>query len=124
MGAYGDPYLTARINRAACDDKQVIFTARFTTAGAGAPTIDTAKTRGVVSIARTGTGITTITLPVKLKNVSIQVSQAGGTTAQVPCADMAEAAATATVTTVTAGGSTAADSTGIICDVLITGTVR
>src|SRR5687768_15297865 len=110
MGAYGDPNLTSRLNRAAVDAKQVMFTARFTTAGAGAPTIDTAKTRGVVSIARTGTGVTTITLPVKLKNVSIHHSVAGGTTAQLPQSEMAEAAATATVTTVTAGGSTPADS--------------
>lgn len=124
MATYGDPNIYSLVKRKAVSGAQYMFTARFTTAGGSNPTVDSAKTRGVISVLRTGTGITTITLPYSLRNVTIQVSQAGGTTAQVPAADMAEGATTATVTTVTAGGSTAADSTGIICDVLIIGTAK
>ena len=123
MALYGDSNLSSLTKRAATNDSYV-FTAHFTTNGASAVAVDSAKTRGVVSVARTGTGVTTITLPFGLRNVSVQVTRAAGTTAQLPAASMAEGATTCTVTTVTAGGSTAADSTGIELNVRIEGTRR
>lgn len=124
MATYGDPNIYSLVKRKATSGAQYMFTARFTTAGGSAPTVDSAKTRGVISIARTGTGVHTITLPYSLRNVIVLYSLAGGTTAQIGSADMAEGATTCTVTTVTAGGSTAADSTGVIVTVCIIGTAK
>lgn len=121
MGAYGETTYGTPIERVGAGGKRVAFSAVFTTAGSSAPTIDATKTRGVVSIARSTTGIHLITLPYKLRNCIVRVSQRG-TTAQLAQGDQTDNTATVTVTTVTAGGSTAADSTGIIITVDIEGT--
>jgi hypothetical protein len=124
MATYGDPNIYSVVRRKAVSGATYVFTATFTTAGASNPTVDSAKTRGVLSVLRTGTGVITITLPYSLRNVCVTDSTNGGTTAQLPSATMAEGATTCVVTTVTAGGSTAADSTGIVYTVRIEGTAK
>ena len=74
MGLYGDNTTKALAKRVGVVDEDLIFSAHFTTAGAGAPTIDTNKTRGVVSIARTGVGVFRITLPFKMRHTVISVT--------------------------------------------------
>jgi|SRR6185503_7087430 len=77
MASYGDYNLNSLVKRVGVADGIYAFTAHFTTANGAAPTIDTAKTRGVVSIARTGEGVVRVTLPFALRNVSVQLSVAG-----------------------------------------------
>lgn len=77
MSSYGDPNFTALVKRCAVGDAVFVFTAHFTTANGADPTIDTAKTRGVVSIVRNAEGVVRITLPFSMRHVSVQLSVAG-----------------------------------------------
>jgi hypothetical protein len=124
MATYGDPNIYSACRRKAVSGPTFVFTATFTTAGASNPTVDSAKTRGVISVLRTGTGTIDITLPYALRNVCVTLGLNGGTTAQIVRANQVEGTAVCNVSTVTAGGTTAADSTGIIVTVRIEGTGR
>jgi hypothetical protein len=122
VGTYGETTYHQPIKRVAPGPgMQLLFTAVFTTAGAGAPTVDTAKSRGIISVANTGTGTHDITLPNKLRNCVVTCSQRGST-AQLAQAEQVDGTAVVTVTTVTAGGNTAANSTGLVVTVTIWGT--
>lgn len=77
MASYGDYNINSLIKRVGVTGGIYVFTAHFVTANGAAPTIDTAKTRGVVSIARNAEGVWRITLPFALRHVSVQISVAG-----------------------------------------------
>lgn len=124
MATYGDPNIYSLVKRKSISGPTFVFTATFTTAGGSNPTVDTVKTRGVISVLRTGSGTIDITLPYSLRNVCVTIGLNGGTTAQLVRANQVEGTAVCNVTTVTAGGSTLADSTGVIVTVRIEGTAR
>ena len=105
----------ALVKRCAGDGEQMLSTVSFTTANTSAPTINGA-TKGVRSVARTGVGVFTITLPFTCKNVTATVSQSP-TTAQL--AQITTTATTVVVTVVTAGGSTPAETTGLTVNLII-----
>jgi len=124
MALYGDPNVFSLVKRRAVSGETVMFTARFTTAGASQPVVDVNKTRGPTKIERTATGVTVITLPMALRNAIVLTSDAGGTTAQESAGDMLEGSNVVIITTVTAGGAVAADSTGKAITVVIIGTAH
>jgi hypothetical protein len=124
---YGEPTSQVGVKRAGVSNDCLAFTAYFTTAGGSNPTIDAQKTRGVISIARTGTGVITITLPYKLYNVNAQVSVASypaGAIAHVPTVQNTEATKVVTITTVTLAGNAAADTTNLVLSVRIEGRAK
>jgi hypothetical protein len=124
VGLFGDTNIWSMVRRLGVGNQQVIHTVVFTSAGTGAPTVDTAKTRGPISVVRSGVGVFTITLPKYLKNaVALASIGVGGESLDV-MADIAESSATCTVTTVANGTATATDGTGIKYYVLIMGTQR
>ncbi len=126
---YGDPQINSPygVKRAGVGGDVYAFTARFTTAGGSNPTVDAQKTRGVVSVLRTGTGVITITLPYKLYNADTQVSVAAypaGAIAHVPTVQFTEGAKVVTITTVTLAGNVAADTTNLALAVRIEGRAK
>lgn len=124
MGIYGDTNIFSMLRRIGVGNQQVMHTCTFTSAGAGAPTVDAAKTRGPIAVARTGVGTFTITLPKALKNVVVLASIASGGESLDIQANCAEGSATVNVTTVANGTATATDGTGIAYNFVIIGTQR
>ena len=124
MGLFGDTNIWSMVRRIGVGNMQVMHTCSFTTAGTGAPTVDGAKTRGPIAVARTGVGVYTITLPKYLRNSVAVASMAAGGEVQDVNAVIPEASAVCTVTFVTSGTNTAVDSTGNTVNVVIWGTQR
>lgn len=77
MASYGDYNINTLTRRVGVTGGDYIFTAHFTTANGAAPTVDSDKSRGIVSVTRTGEGVHRVTLPFGLRNVSVQLSVAG-----------------------------------------------
>lgn len=74
MALYGDTNFTAVPKCVGVGDGVYVFKAHFTTVNNANPTIDSAKTRGVVSIIRTGEGVWEVTLPFGLRNCGVLIT--------------------------------------------------
>lgn len=103
------------------------FTAHFTTANTAAPTIDSAKTRGVISIARTGVGVFRVTLPWKIRNSSVQITPfayPSGAVVNAWKVAHTENTTTVDITVVVISTGAAGDTTGLELDVRIEGKAK
>jgi len=124
MAAYGSTAQFALVKRIGSGDQDELYTVYFTTAGSSAPTVDSAKTRGIVSIVRTSAGLFTITLPRKLRNCVVRADVAAYPASAILNAVVAaqtENTATATVTTPVISTGAAGDTTGYVIAVVIQG---
>jgi hypothetical protein len=121
---YGDPNSHCKARAMARDGIMEIYTVRFTTANTSAPTVDTVNTKGVISVARTSAGLFTITLPHTAQSIVATASQGPSSAQIVTVQNPAAGGTTLTVTVVTAGGSTAVDTTGMIVSLVIFAAVR
>lgn len=115
--AYGDFNQYSLVKRLGVEGEQQVHTVSFTTASTGAPTVDTAKTKGPLTVARTGVGVFTITLPYVCKSIMPTYSRAGTSAQEVLITT--PTTTTVVVTVVTAGGSTPAETTGLVVNLVI-----
>lgn len=126
MALYGDPNFKAIPKAAGSGDPVDIFQANFTTAGAGAPTVN-AGTRGVISVARTGVGVFRITLPWNMRNVDIQTTiwaWPAGAIAHLATTTFTDGTKVIDITVVTIAGGVAAETTGLRLAVRVQGRGR
>ena len=63
MGIYGDTNIWSMLRRVGVGNQQVLHTCAFTSQGASQPSVDSLKTRGPISVVRSGVGVFMITLP-------------------------------------------------------------
>lgn len=124
MGAYGDNTTKAIAKRVAVVDENLVFTAHFTTANTAAPTIDALKTRGVVSVGRTGVGVFRVTLPFKMRHVDVQITPfayPGGAIVNTWKVAHTDGALVVDITVVVISTGAAGDTTGLELGVRIEG---
>jgi len=124
MATYGSTSQFALMKRVGSGDPDEVYTVQFTTAGSSAPTVDSAKTRGIVSMVRTSAGLYTITLPRKLRNCLVRCGVSAYPASAILNAVVAaqtENTATVTVTTPVISTGAAGDTTGYVISVVIQG---
>lgn len=128
MALYGPPNFQAIPKAPGREDGFYIFSAQFTWGAAGVITVDTAKTRGVISVVKGATGVVTITLPCALRNAGCQatiVSHPASAIVALPFPDHTEGAKVVTVNTRSIAAGALADGTqNIVVNVLIYGCKR
>jgi hypothetical protein len=121
---YGETTVEPIVKRVGCPDGQHEFTAFFTTAGAGAAVVDSAKTRGVISVLRTGAGVFEVTLPYSLRNCNVQATLAAHPASAIlnllKCAHVENAKVVTLTSTVISTGA-AGDTTDVAWSVRIIG---
>jgi hypothetical protein len=128
MALYGDPNFMAVPKACGRGDGFYLFSAQFTWGAAGVISVDSAKTRGVISVVKGATGIVTITLPWALRNAGCQatiVSHPASAIVALPFPDHTEGSRTVTVNTRSIAAGALADGTqNIVVNVLIVGCKR
>jgi hypothetical protein len=103
-----------------CDE----FVAHFTTANTAAPTVDGAKTRGIISVVRAGVGLFDITLPWGLRHCDVQITPfayPAGAIVNAWRASHTEGTRVVRVTVVVISTGSAGDTTGLELAVRIRG---
>ena len=124
MALYGDVNINSLVKRVGVGDGLYEFVAAFATAAGSAPTIDAIRTRGVLSIARTGTGVYEVALPFGLRHIDVQISMSAHPASAILNAlkwSATEGARIITLTNTVISSGAAGDTTGVGWNVRISG---